>query len=226
MSPCPRGLRDLKPSSTTHDAMQLWLSSNDNAMKVVLEIAKKIVEEPDDESTEYSEFRLGHTPRYDQCSAGSNYRGITHYHGIKTVYKFQRQIKPQPQAYYTKELEKPIYDYNKFLLGIIDCYIDANAGFEYEITSWKATSTNPNAEEPEVDPNSERQETKFIEKAKFILLIKIKPKLNNVSSTVGQIKAYRESLHWFMHDYDPKNLKTIILTTDDHSNYRRPTNKV
>lgn len=46
MSPCPRGLKDLKPSSPTHDAMQLWLSSNDNAIKVVLEFAKKIVEEP------------------------------------------------------------------------------------------------------------------------------------------------------------------------------------
>jgi hypothetical protein len=38
----------------------------------------------------------------------------------------------------------------------------------------------------------------------FKLLIEIKPKLNNVSSTMGRIKAYREP-----------NLKTIILTTDD-----------
>lgn len=199
--------------------MLLWLSSNDNAGKVVREIAKKIVEEPDDESTECSEFRLCHTPTYDQCSAGSKYRGITHYHGTKTVYKFQRHLKPQPQVHFTKELGKPIYDYNKSLSGIIDCYIDANAGFEYEITSWNATSTSPNAEESEVDPNSERQETKFIEKAKFILLIKIKPKLNNVSSTVGQIKAYRESLHGPMHDYDPKNLRTIILTVDDQPKF-------
>jgi hypothetical protein len=49
----------------------------------------------------------------------------------------------------------------------------------------------------------------------FKLLIEIKPKLNNVSSTMGRIKAYRESLFRPMHDYDPNNLKTIILTTDD-----------
>lgn len=32
---------------------------------------------------------------------------------------------------------------------------------------------------------------------------------------MGRIKAYRESLFRPMHDYDPNNLKTIILTTDD-----------
>jgi hypothetical protein len=122
--------------------------------KVVLEIAKTIVGESGDDRTDSSGFKLCHTPKCDQYSAGSRYEGITHYHGTKTVYKFQRQIKPQPQVHYTKKLEKRIYSYDKSLLGIIDCYIDGNAGFEYEITSWNATSTNPNAEEPEVDPSS------------------------------------------------------------------------
>lgn len=210
MTASPSGLKDLHPSSPTHDTMLLWLLRKNNYKKVIQKIIKRddnLSRKPKDDGPCYSGWTL--------CTmAACPKKRDTHYHGIKKTYRYQSQKEPQPRI----EVEKPIYDNNGFLLGVIDYYMDISTRFIYEVTSWRVitSSVDSKTNEP-VDPSKteERDEQKnreCIPGRRFELLIEIKPKLNNISATLGQMKVYRKA-------FGSNLVKSVLLTLDDQSKF-------
>lgn len=105
----------------------------------------------------------------------------------------------------SKHSEVPIYGYNRFLLGIIDCVITADIPIH-----WISESVYSFRFDIHLPPNIQE----YNGEVRALFLVEIKPKLDSISSTIGQIKAYRDA---YGRPEGVRMLKTVLLTTDDQT---------
>lgn len=131
------------------------------------------------------------------------------------------------------EIEKPVYGYNRYLLGIIDVLIGFTItnGASRESYQCHACSRIISGEPDQYKIDCKQCGLRSAEPLRktgvLFLLCEFKPELKSVGSTLAQIKVYKDALYYAGEEYrrtygDLSPIIPVVITAD--SNYEKYVN--
>lgn len=109
----------------------------------------------------------------------------------RSNHEYHEYLKPVRFKIVRKDTEMPLYGYNSFLLGIVDCVFEIKIVYQVRVK------------------NSKDQMIKELDETNYVLC-EFKPALGSISSVLGQVRVYKDKLS--QRDNPPKPIYPVILT--------------
>ena len=140
-----------------HDEIHLWLADEENQKKVIMSTM------------------MGHWRQSEHTTVEESTFQWHHYKETKTIGFREIQIvdyKP----------EKPIYGYNGFFLGVLDCLITFRACYDTVAIQFETDDDGKNKKESKTGIKGEQSD-------KFYLLCEFKPRIKKAGAAMAQTRV-------------------------------------